>query len=299
MPTGHDMHAPVSLLAVAASLAYFPAEHKIAPEEVADGLVDPDIDGVFVDEPDELAVGLDDGVFVDEPDELVVGLDDRVGTALSGSVADGVGEVDTVNDDLALDEDVTVGLVVADVELDDVAVDEAVDDEETVTDVVGVGVTDPELVTLGDTELECEGFELDEVVTVTEGVGDTDGVLDPDGLDVTVALIDGVVDTVVVPLVVGLDDRVGTALSGSVDEGVGDVDTVNDDLALDEDVIVGLVVADVELDEVAVDEAVEETVTDVVGVGELHTVSDVVVHVVETMPFPGLEPQVEQVRHEV
>ena len=147
---------------------YFPAEHKIAPEEVADGLVDPDIDGVFVDETDELAVGLDDGVFVDEPDELVV----------------------------------------------------------------------------------------------------------------------------------GLDDRVGTALSGSVDEGVGDVDTVNDDLALDEDVTVGLVVADVELDEVAVDEAVEETVTDVVGVGELHTVSDVVVHVVETMPLPGLEPHIEQLRQE-
>ena len=156
MPTGHDMHAPVSLLAVAASLAYFPAEHSIAPEEVEEGLV------------------------------------------------------------------------------------------------------------------------------------------------VTVALVDGVVDTVDVPLVVGLDDGVGTALSGSVDEGVGDVDTVNDDLALVEDVIVGLAVADVELDDVAVDEAVddEETVTDVVGVGELHTVSDVVVHVVETMPLPGLEPHIEQLRQE-
>ena len=161
-------------------------------------------------------------------------------------------------------------------------------------------VTMPELVTVGDTELVCEGFELDEIVTVTEGVGDTEGVLDPDGLDVTVALVDGVVDTVVDAVVVGLDDRVGTALSGSVDEGVGDVDTVYDDLALDEDVIVGLAVAEVELDEVAVDEAVadEETVTEVVGVGELHTVSDVAVHVVETMPLPGLEPHVEQLRQE-
>jgi len=119
-----------------------------------------------------------------------------------------------------------------------------------------------------------------------------EGLVDPD--------IDGVFVDEPDELVVGLDDRVGTALSGSVDDGVGDVDTVYDDLALDEDVIVGLTVAEVELDEVAEDEAVadEETVTEVVGVGELHTVSDVAVHVVETMPLPGLEPHVEQLRQE-
>ena len=147
---------------------YFPAEHKIAPEEVADGLVDPDIDGVFVDETDELAVGLDDEVLVDEPDELVVGLDDRVGTALSGSVDEGVGDVDTVNDDLALDEDVIVGLAVAEVELDEVAVDEAVDDEDK------------------------DALDEGEEVTVVLGEDDDDFV--PEAVSVTLAELDVVAD---------------------------------------------------------------------------------------------------------
>ena len=43
----------------------------------------------------------------------------------------------------------------------------------------------------------------------------------------------------------------------------------------------------------------EVTVAEVVGVGELHTVSDVRVHVVDIMPLPGNEPHDEQEMHEV
>ena len=154
-----------------------------------------------------------------------------------------------------------------------------------------------------------------------------DELAEPDDEDVLVDVAEGVV--------VGLGDRVGKILGGSEDVVDGEDDTVIVATVEADAVIVGEAVAEFELEVVAEDEAVadevtvavslavtvtelerettaeddddrevsglfeEVTVADVVGVGELHTVSDVRVHVVDMMPLPGNEPQDEQEMHDV
>ena len=79
----------------------------------------------------------------------------------------------------------------------------------------------------------------------------------------------------------------------TVGETEPDVDTVGDVVT----VSLGEGVAEPEREVVGLGEP--EPVVEDVGDGELHTVSDVVVQDKATIPLPGLEPQVEQVRHKV
>ena len=74
-------------------------------------------------------------------------------------------------------------------------------------------------------------------------------------------------------------------------------DLVNEDVLDDDEDALGV---DVVLGEVCIVRLGKQVaVAEADGVGELHTESVVVVHVVDTMPLPGLEPHVEQVRQEV
>jgi hypothetical protein len=137
-------------------------------------------------------------------------------------------------------------------------------------------------------ELLLEGVTLDDVVTVGELLVDTEGVLDPDRVKVTVTLVDGVVDTVGdvdgVPLVVGVPVKdtveldVIVVVTDAVPEVVGDIVPIVDGEEDDETVpdgvtvIVGdcveLALDDPEIDIVALAETDKVTVAEPVPLAD-------------------------------